>query len=172
MVVLTGSFQLAHLHFHIPFLSKRYILNYLRNGELLCKDDKLKEELLVEAKFYQVQGIINQLEEETSSMSPRLHFPSLIINDENHFSALISWLPPNATCSLLFRASTDGKTAADFHRCCDNRGPTLLVIKCAEFIFGGYTSKSWVSGMKSITLLHEILAALNFSEFSDFSKNR
>ncbi|KAL9950672.1 hypothetical protein ACROYT_G043206 [Oculina patagonica] len=123
----------------------RYILNYLRNGELPpCKDDRLKEELLLEAKFYQVQGIINQLEEETA-MSPLLQFPSLIINDENHLSALMSWLPPNATCSLLFRASADGKTPADFHRCCDNKGPTLVVIKSGNYICGGYTSKSWES---------------------------
>ena len=124
-------------------------MNYLRNGELLCKDDKLKEELLVEAKFYQVQGIIDQLEEETS-VSPRLQLTSLIINDENHLSAVMSWLPPNATCSLLFRASTDGETPADFHRCCDGKGPTLVVVKSGEYIFGGYTSKSWESGMQSI----------------------
>ena len=124
-------------------------MNYLRNGKLLCKDDKLKEELLEEAKFYQVQGIINQLEEETPE-SPRLQLSSLIINDENHLSAVMSWLPPNATCSLLFRASTDGKTPEDFHRCCDKKGPTLVLIKSREYIFGGYTSKSWVSGMQSI----------------------
>ncbi|XP_078353557.1 uncharacterized protein LOC144638224 isoform X3 [Oculina patagonica] len=122
----------------------RYILNYLRNGELLCKDDRLKEEVLAEAKFYQVQGIINQLEEETA-MPPLLQVSSLIINDEKHLSALTSWLPPNATCSLLFRASTDGYTPADFHRCCDNKGPTLVVIKSGEYIFGGYTSQSWES---------------------------
>ena len=124
-------------------------MNYLRNGELLCKDDRIKEELLAEAKFYQVQGIIDQLEEETS-VSPRLQHSSLIINDENHLSALMSWLPPNATCSLLYRGSTDGKTAADFHRCCDSKGPTLVVIKSGEYICGGYTSKSWESGMQSI----------------------
>ncbi|KAL9950670.1 hypothetical protein ACROYT_G043203 [Oculina patagonica] len=123
-----------------------YILNYLRNGELLCKDDRLKEEVLAEAKFYQVQGIINQLEEETA-MPPLLQVSSLIINDEKHLSALTSWLPPNATCSLLFRASTDGYTPADFHRCCDNKGPTLVVIKSGEYIFGGYTSQSWESRM-------------------------
>ena len=125
-------------------------MNYLRNGELLCKDDKLKEELLKEAKFYQVQGIINQLEEETSVSPPRLQLSSLIINNENHLSAVMSWLPPNATCSLLFRASTDGKKPADFHRCCDGKGPTLVVVKSGKYIFGGYTSKSWESGMQSI----------------------
>jgi len=70
----------------------------------------------------------------------------LIVENETHQSALKSWLPPNATCSLLYRASTDGSRAADFHRCCDNKGPALVLIKSGEYIFGGYTSKSWESG--------------------------
>ena len=75
---------------------------------------------------------------------------SLIVKNETHQSALQSWLPPNATCSLLYRASTDGNTPSDFHRCCDNKGPTLVLIKSGEYIFGGYTSKSWESGMQLI----------------------
>ena len=115
-------------------------MNYLRDGELLCPDDKtLRKELLAEARFYQVQGIITELKTKSPFES------SLIIENENHHSALISWLPPNATCSLLYRASTDGRTAADFHRCCDNKGPTLVVAKSEEYTFGGYTSKSWES---------------------------
>ena len=125
-----------------------YILNYLRDGELLCPEDRtVRKELLKEAKFYQVQGVITQLEEKMCSLES-----SLIIKDEKHLLALLSWLPPNPTCSLLFRASTDGSTPADFHRCCDNKGPTLVVIKSGEYIFGGYTSKSWESyeGMQLI----------------------
>ncbi|XP_078353569.1 uncharacterized protein LOC144638229 isoform X2 [Oculina patagonica] len=118
----------------------RYILNYLRDGELLCPDDKtIRKELLKEAKFYQVQGIITQMEQKS------LVECSLIIKSESHHLALTSWLPHDATCSLLFRASTDGYTPADFHRCCDDKGPTLVVIKSGEYICGGYTSKSWQS---------------------------
>ena len=116
-------------------------MNYLRNGELLCPEDKIiRKELLAEAKFYQIQGIIKQLEGANSLLGG-----SLIIKNENHHSTLKSWLPPNATCSLLFRASPDGKTPADFHRCCDGKGPTLVVIKSGEYIGGGYTTKSWES---------------------------
>jgi len=118
----------------------RYILNYLRDGELRCPDDEaIRKDLLAEAKFYQIQGIVTQLEKQSVFES------CLIIKNETHQSTLQSWLPPNATCSLLFRASTDGNTPADFHRCCDNKGPTLALIKSGEYIFGGYTSKSWES---------------------------
>ena len=60
-------------------------------------------------------------------------------------TAVMSWLPTSATCSLLFRATADGKTPTDFHRCCDNKGPTLVVIQSGEYICGGYTLKSWTS---------------------------
>ena len=40
----------------------RYILNYLRTGELVVPDDKtIRHELLIEAKFYQVEGMIKAL---------------------------------------------------------------------------------------------------------------
>jgi hypothetical protein len=33
------------------------------------------------------------------------------------------------TLSLLYRASRDGFSASDFHKACDNKGPTLVIIK-------------------------------------------
>ena len=110
-------------------------MNYLRNNELLYPDDKItRRQLLIEAKFYQIQGIVDQLEEEM--------FPSSAILKDK-----LSWLPHGGICSLLFRASDDGKTPADFHRCCDNKGPTVVLIKHGELILGGYTSKSWQGGI-------------------------
>ena len=110
-------------------------MNYLRNNELLYPDDKItRRQLLTEAKFYQIKGIVDQLEEEM--------FPSSVILKDK-----LSWLPHGGICSLLFRASDDGKRPADFHRCCDNKGPTVVLIKHGEFILGGYTSKSWQGGI-------------------------
>ena len=114
-------------------------MNYLRHGELLCPDDKiLRNQLLNEASFYQVQGVISQLKESLT----KLHVSKII--NEVQASTVMSWLSTDA-CTLIFRASCDGKTAGDFHRCCDNKGPTLIVIQSGEYIFGGYTSKSWTS---------------------------
>jgi len=40
----------------------RYILNYLRTGQLIVpKDEIIREELLAEAEFYQVEGIAKVL---------------------------------------------------------------------------------------------------------------
>ena len=47
---------------------------------------------------------------------------------------------------LLFKGSQAGMTANDFHRKCDNQGPTLTLIKNDKgHIFGGYASISWMS---------------------------
>ena len=126
-------------------------MNYLRNNELLYPDDKItRRQLLTEAKFYQIQGIVDQLEEEM--------FPSSVILKDK-----LSWLPHGAICSLLFRASDDGKRPADFHRCCDNKGPTVVLIKHGEFILGGYTSKSWQGGIYVWLILR--LSLVLFAKF-------
>ena len=45
---------------------------------------------------------------------------------------------------LLYRSSEHGYSAKSFHQYCDNKGPTLVVIKSSEgWIFGGYTTQSW-----------------------------
>ena len=108
---------------------------------LHCPDERtVLEDLLVEARFYQVQGLIAQLERKMHPLKS-----SVIIKDGKHRKAVMSWLPPGASCSLLFRATTDGGTPKDFHHCCDNKGATLVVIQSREYICGGYTSKSWDS---------------------------
>jgi hypothetical protein len=45
---------------------------------------------------------------------------------------------------LLYRASRDGWTAADFHRMCDGKGATITIVKSSNgYIFGGYTDVVW-----------------------------
>eukprot|EP00979_Chaetoceros_neogracilis_P003672 scaffold652_cov188-Chaetoceros_neogracile.AAC.18 len=45
---------------------------------------------------------------------------------------------------LLYRASRDGWTAADFHAMCDDKGATITVVKSSDgYIFGGYTDVAW-----------------------------
>lgn len=45
---------------------------------------------------------------------------------------------------LIYYFLRDGFGTADFHRCCDSKGPTLSVIQSTGgYLFGGYTPLSW-----------------------------
>ncbi|XP_020624751.1 uncharacterized protein LOC110062217 isoform X2 [Orbicella faveolata] len=122
----------------------RYILNYLRTGQLVVPEDKVvRRELLTEAEFYQVEGIINELKARPFKDS------SILSSDQQQ--ALIKLLKETLTSgscdyALIYRASRNGWAAANFHSCCDKKGPTVTVVKYGNYIFGGYTEESWESG--------------------------
>ena len=44
---------------------------------------------------------------------------------------------------LCFRASDHQYSSSAFHAACDNKGPTVTLVKVGENVFGGYTDKSW-----------------------------
>ena len=45
---------------------------------------------------------------------------------------------------LLYRGSKDGFTSKNFHSLCDNKAPTLMIMKSDKGqVFGGYTSETW-----------------------------
>ena len=119
----------------------RFILNYLRNGELILPEGAtFLKELEAEAKFYQIQGILNEL----TPKIPKHFEESEILTNEEHRSVLNGWLPyRDGKWRLLFRASRDGFAAATFHSKCDNKGPTVTIVKSGSNIFGGFTELSW-----------------------------
>eukprot|EP00117_Sycon_ciliatum_P011947 scpid50049/ scgid13206/ BTB/POZ domain-containing protein 19 len=46
----------------------------------------------------------------------------------------------------LYRGTRDGFSAKSFHRKCDNKGPTLVLVKSTDnSLFGGYAEQSWTS---------------------------
>ena len=122
----------------------RYILNYLRNGQLIVPKEemvRIREELLAEAEFYQIEGIIKTLKVSA--------FMDSVILSSDHREPLVNWLQEsqaiitNGSDKLLYRASRDGWASSNFHSCCDNKGPTVTVIKSGNYIFGGYADQSW-----------------------------
>ena len=36
-----------------------------------------------------------------------------------------------------------GWSAQNFHMMCDNKGPTVTIVRVGECIFGGYTDQNW-----------------------------
>ena len=124
----------------------RHILNYLRTGKLVLPDDKVvRKELLSEAEFYQIDGILDELKAKPFKDSE-------ILSSEQR-ETLVDWLKDSRESLsddyvLLYRASRDGWSASNFHSFCDNKGPTVTVIKSGNYIFGGYTEQPWQSSSK------------------------
>ena len=132
----------------------RYILNYLRTGQLIVpKDEIIRDELLAEAEFYQVEGIIEVLKPKAASL-----FKDSAILSSDQSETLVNWLKESRTITsdsdkLLYRASRNGWAASNFHAYCDNKGPTVTVVKSGNYIFGGYTDTSWDAGKSYFKVL-------------------
>ena len=63
----------------------RYILNYLRTGKLVLPDDAVvRKELLSEAEFYQIEGILSELKAQP--------FQDSVILSLEQRQILIDWL--------------------------------------------------------------------------------
>ena len=74
---------------------------------------------------------------------------AIVGNDANYLQYLKTWLKQVAQSKSsqwkrCWRASVDGWAASTFHSGCDNKGPTVTIIRVGgKYIFGGYTSLSW-----------------------------
>ena len=130
----------------------RFILNFLRTGKLtLPEGATFIKELEEEAEFYQIQGLIDALR--SAKLTVKVGTPdepfreSTILTNVEHRKILKGWLPEAMVGEwrLLFRASRDGFAASAFHSKCDNKGPTVTVVRSGANIFGGFTEKPWTN---------------------------
>ena len=63
--------------------------------------------------------------------------------------------------TLIFRATRDGWDAEDFHRLCDDRGPTLCLVQSEEdYMSAGFTSIAWSSDGTAVEDASAIVFAL------------
>jgi len=114
------------------------MLDYLRSGAIDLSvfgfDERVRPRISAELDFYQL-GI------------PSLHqgFTASTLLGDNQRSILSEWIGHKAV-ALLYKACRDGYAAINFHTKCDNKGPTMVVIKSSNgHVFGGYASTSWDS---------------------------
>ena len=69
-------------------------------------------------------------------------------NNSEYLSNLTNWINPRRSendWELCWRKSRDGwdMNSNKFHSLCDEKGPTITIVKVGNYIFGGYTSLSW-----------------------------
>ena len=126
------------------------------------KEKELKKEINeLKSKIIQLinenkQNIENLLEynREKDEKDMISNLDSLIIKDKDIYNIrLKNWIYPNKNkeiqSKLLYRLSRDGNNYEIFHKNCDNKGPTLILIKIKEeLIIGGFTLLNWDSKSK------------------------
>ena len=126
---------------------------YLRDGKLSLPEGAMfLEEIATETEFYQIQGILDGLEgprpaaRSKVAASLSMPFEESEIMIQEHRQMLLDMLPyRNGKWRLLFRACRDGFEAESFHSKCDNKGPTVTIMKSGSFIFGDFTEIAWKS---------------------------
>ena len=63
---------------------------------------------------------------------------------KTYVKSVIPDIKTTTIIKLLYRGSKDGWDKKDFHRLCDNKGPTVTIVKSSVGrISGGFTSLSW-----------------------------
>ncbi|GBC21489.1 BTB/POZ domain-containing protein [Rhizophagus irregularis DAOM 181602=DAOM 197198] len=117
--------------------SEEYYEEVMPYEDLLPK--KLRNEIL---KSYLAPG--KQMKSPSRS--------SVLVNDE-HLAQFASWIYKKDEIlqkipykfNVIFRASIDGNTAADFHAKCNDKGATIVVakIKGSNKVVGGYNPLDW-----------------------------
>lgn len=61
-------------------------------------------------------------------------------------SDILLVLPRIKSGCLLYRVSKDISSPSNFHKFCDNKGPSLIIIKTIDgYVFGGFNPISWIS---------------------------
>ncbi len=142
----------------IDFESKYSINHICKHPDFIweyIKTNKISEESLI--YFYDDTELLNDLDaihcHDTSIRlkisnyylkNPSEFLPDTQLVNQQYDAKLREWLGDDYKWKLIYRSSEHGYTVESFHKYCDDKGPTLIVIKSSGgWIFGGYTTQSW-----------------------------
>ena len=121
---------------------------YEENKELKEEIKKLKEvNKKIKNELEELNKFKKEIEEEKEKNLYKLENSS-ILKDKEKIKMISNWIMPNRNIKYtqIYKATRDGGTGKDFHRCCDNKTPTLTLIESTNgYIFGGYISIPWES---------------------------
>jgi hypothetical protein len=132
---MLSSSQQVNGEYYIDYRSDNFkiILDFMRTKSLpkiVTMDKKKIDELKIDFSFF---GL---------AYPPPFHSDLLPIHLEE---ILADWIP-NCNFSLLYKATRDGFEPEDFHNTCDNKGPTITIIKTKKgYLCGGYSPLPWTS---------------------------
>ncbi len=105
---------------------------------------KIRDLIKVAAKKIRIDGSDFVNVRTTKSSNSTIFVNGFLLNKEQELKLNDFYGDKTQRWQLVYSATRDGFGAEDFHRCCDNRGPTITVIKSKDnCLFGGYTKISW-----------------------------
>jgi len=114
--------------------------------EFILIDERLRQRLTNEAKFYKLNYLVTVLTEtegKAEKEKQKIIFEgTTLLNIEQQLKLNEIYDVKDQRWKLLYNAAVDGFGANAFHRLCDNQGPTMTVIKSTGgYLFGGYASQ-------------------------------
>jgi len=123
----------------------QFLLNYLREGKVKDWKSKSWDVRLLREEF-EFFGIPIPVDIPVVTNIPRLNHEKKFIDgdllSEIHQNVLAQWLPEKRF-TLIYKASRDGFSAANFHAKCDFPGTLTVIQSVGGWLFGGFASKSW-----------------------------
>lgn len=143
-----------------PELARRLLIKNLakkldeykaKSPSLIIPDPDLSK---VRAEFDKVLSKLTdsifELTNEIEDLSQGEGNPKSSILKSSDFNQLRKWLDKEwakKKFKLIFKGSKDGMTSSKFHELCDNKGPTITVIKSKTYdkVFGGFMDQAWTS---------------------------
>jgi hypothetical protein len=129
------------------------LIDYLRYENLnefthhLPKDEVVLKEIIKEAEYYQMTGLKELILLEIETTHVQSSFRDSFLNKEQIQNLIkLCKINKNQNWKLIYKASLDGFSSANFHSNCDSKTKTLTIIKTlSDCIFGGYTDAPWSS---------------------------
>jgi hypothetical protein len=142
------------------------ILEYMRNpDQFLLADERLRQRLTNEARFYKLNNLITILtepERKAEEQRKMVKFEgATLLNSEQQQKLNEFYGVKDQRWQLIYKGTTHGFNADAFHRLSDNQGPTITVLRSTSgYLFGGYASQSWKSTNTSINAPNSFLFLL------------
>ena len=76
-----------------------------------------------------------------------LEYSSILGSNQIFLAWLDKWLKPvtrqSSKWNRCYQATVNGWSSYTFHSRCENKGPSVTIIRVGKYIFGGYTRLSW-----------------------------
>ena len=134
----------------VKYKDQKYIDSLLDQiSKLVEEKEKLKDNSLENSRVGLSRMHMSSVPQRfsQSSISSSL-IPSLL--DNSLKTLLTSWINTNLEYGLLYKGSVDGFESTSFHLKCDNKGPTLVIMKTSfDKVIGGFTTLNWTTPQNS-----------------------